>query len=268
MSVSGQFGTNDSEPGVTGHNDTFQGASGTSTSDTGVFGASQSGRGVHGNCDSGSGVFATSHGGQGITAFSDDSIGVFAQGGVWAGVFKGAIVVGKGPGPKTPSVQPNEVNGCIVINDGGSLFLNGGGDVILGNGDCAEDFSVTGEPEPGTVMVLDGDGNDKLCESSVPYDKRVVGVISGAGSYKPGLVLDRHTGQSGRVPIALLGKVYCKVDASYGEIQIGDLLSTSPTRGHAMKASDSQKAFGAVIGKALKALPDGEGLIPILIALT
>jgi hypothetical protein len=269
MAFSGRFGTNDSEPGVVGHNDTFQGVSGTSTSDTGVFGGSVSARGVHGNSDSGTGVFATTKTGQGMTTFSDDSIGIFAQGGFWAGVFSGGIVVGKGPGPKTTGAPTNAVNGCIVINDGGSLFLNGGGDVILGSGDCAEDFTVAdeAEPEPGTVMVLGEGREDTLSECYEAYDKRVVGVISGAGSYKPGLVLDRQPDQKARVPIALLGKVYCKVDAQYGEIQVGDLLCSSPTRGHAMKASDPVKAFGAIIGKALRPLANNRGLIPILVAL-
>ena len=47
----------------------------------------------------------------------------------------------------------------------------------------------------------------------------------------------------------LVGKVFCKVD---GAIDVGDLLTTSQTPGHAMKATDPQRAFGAVIGKALK----------------
>jgi len=34
-----------------------------------------------------------------------------------------------------------------------------------------------------------------------------------------------------------------------------------------MKADDQSKAFGAVIGKALRAFREGRGLIPILIAL-
>jgi hypothetical protein len=34
-----------------------------------------------------------------------------------------------------------------------------------------------------------------------------------------------------------------------------------------MKATKPSKAFGAVIGKALRPLKDGQGLIPILIAL-
>jgi hypothetical protein len=65
----------------------------------------------------------------------------------------------------------------------------------------------------------------------------------------------------------LLGKVYCKVDAGRGAIEIGDLLTTSPTPGHAMKADDPLKAFGAMLGKALGPLAEGRGLIPILIAL-
>jgi hypothetical protein len=45
------------------------------------------------------------------------------------------------------------------------------------------------------------------------------------------------------------------------------MLTTSPTPGHAMKAADASKAFGAVIRKALMPLVRGKGLIPILIAL-
>ena len=37
--------------------------------------------------------------------------------------------------------------------------------------------------------------------------------------------------------------------------------------GYAMKADDPFKAFGAVIGKALRSLEAGRGMIPILIAL-
>jgi hypothetical protein len=45
------------------------------------------------------------------------------------------------------------------------------------------------------------------------------------------------------------------------------MLTTSDTVGHAMKACDPVRAFGAVIGKALANLTDGRGLIPILISL-
>jgi|GEM_PF-2210406 len=141
------------------------------------------------------------------------------------------------------------------------------GDIRLTNADCAEDFDMSGtdKVEPGTVMVLGDEG--ALSESQKAYDKRVAGVISGAGDYKPGIVLDKRQTPGNRQPIALMGKVFCKVDAQYGAIKVGDLLTTSPTPGHAMKTDDPLKAFGAVIGKALRPLEAGQGLVPILIAL-
>jgi len=114
-------------------------------------------------------------------------------------------------------------------------------------------------------MVLGEEG--ALFPSRQAYDKRVAGVVSGAGSYKPGIVLDKQPFEGNRQPIALLGKVYCKADASYAAIVVGDLLTTSPTPGHAMKADDPSKAFGSVIGKALRPLKEGQQLIPVLIAL-
>jgi hypothetical protein len=92
-------------------------------------------------------------------------------------------------------------------------------------------------------------------------------VISGAGNYKPGLILDKQESCNNRMPIALMGKVYCKVDASYGAIEVGDLLTTSPTPGYAMRVDDPLRAFGTAIGKALRPLKECQGLIPILIAL-
>src|SRR5207248_10426650 len=135
------------------------------------------------------------------------------------------------------------------------------------NADCAEEFDIAtaATVEPGTVMVLGEEG--ALRESHKAYDKRVVGVVSGAGSYRPGIVLDRQQARTGRKPISLLGKVFCKVDAAHAAIEIGDLLTTSPLPGHAMKASDQERAFGAVIGKALQPLAYGRGLIAILVAL-
>jgi hypothetical protein len=124
------------------------------------------------------------------------------------------------------------------------------------------------EPEeikPGTVMVIDHGGSLKASEKA--YDKRVAGVISGAEGYKPGIILDQRESQADRMPMALIGKVYCKVDARYSPIEVGDLLTTSPTPGHAMKATDPLKAFGAVLGKALQGLVGGQGLLPILVSL-
>ena len=173
--------------------------------------------------------------GIGVYGTSDDGVGIYGRGGRLAGFFEGDVEVT--------------------------------GDIRLTNADCAEDFNIGSDfaVEPGTVMVLGEEG--ALFPSRQAYDKRVAGVVSGAGSYKPGIVLDKQPFKGNRQPIALLGKVYCKADASYTAIAVGDLLTTSPTHGHAMKANDPARAFGAVIGKALRSLKEGQGLIPVLIAL-
>jgi hypothetical protein len=156
-------------------------------------------------------------------------------------------------------------NPVVSIQDNGNVAFTG--DVTLTGKDCAEQFDIANADrvEPGTVMALGEDG--VLEESQFAYDKRVAGVVSGAGDYKPGIVLGQQGAQPNRKPIALVGRVYCKVDAQYGAVETGDLLTTSPTPGHAMKATDQLKAFGAVIGKALRPLTAGRRLIPILVAL-
>jgi len=149
-----------------------------------------------------------------------------------------------------------------------TIFLDGGtGDIVLQNADCAEDFDIADaeSPEPGAIMVIDDQG--KLRQSRQPYDRTVVGVLSGAGECRPGIILDRRPSDNPRAALAMVGKVYCKVDATYNPISVGDLLTTSATPGHAMKAADPQQAFGAVIGKALRPHREGPGLIPILAAL-
>jgi len=152
-------------------------------------------------------------------------------------------------------------------NSAESLRLDASsGDIMLMNADCAEEFDLaeTGVA-PGMVMVLTDDGS--LAPSEKPYDTRVVGVISGAGSFRPGLILDRRDTGTERAPIALVGKVYCQVDATEKSIRVGDLLTTAEHPGHAMRIVEADRAFGAVLGKALAPLTSGCDLIPILVAL-
>ncbi len=149
-----------------------------------------------------------------------------------------------------------------------TIHINGqAGDILLHNADCAEEFDVAeaDETEPGTVMVLDG--GDRLRPCCTAYDRKVAGIVSGAGSFRPGIVLDRKPTRAHGVAVALMGKVFCKVDATYAAIDVGDLLTSSPTPGYAMKAADPARAFGAVIGKALQPLVNATGLILVLVAL-
>lgn len=149
-----------------------------------------------------------------------------------------------------------------------SIHLNGeSGDIILQNADVAEDFDVAdpGSIAPGTVVVLDDDA--RLRAADTTYDRRVAGVVTGTGDPRPGIILGRRASGGPRLPVALVGKVSCRVDATAGAILIGDLLTTSATPGHAMKATDPARSHGAIIGKALQHHAEGAGTIPILVAL-
>ena len=222
----------------------------------GVLGVSKgNGVGVRGICEGAghSGVLGESRSGPGVSGSSTSSVGVDAKtasgpaalravhaGGGFAGVFGGHVHV--------------------------TQDLRVDGDVQLTGADLAEQFGVVGQlaAEPGSVVVLVGD--DRVRVSDESYDHRVAGIVSGAGSYRPGIVLDRQPGAN-RCALALSGKVWCKVDADCAPVEVGDMLTTSPTPGHAMRASDPARAFGAVIGKALGNLKSGRALVPVLVAL-
>jgi hypothetical protein len=149
-----------------------------------------------------------------------------------------------------------------------TIHLNAdAGDITLRNADCAEEFEILPavNAEPGTVMALADDG--RLRPSAQAHQRSVVGVVSGAGSYAPAIVLDKQRGRAHRRPIALMGKTFVKVTDEAGPIAVGDLLTTSSTEGHAMRAADPLLAFGAVIGKAIAPHAAGTGLIPMVIAL-
>ncbi len=257
----GHFGTLDTEDGafanttasdhvgVFGKNDATADAAGGGAGGAGVFGltASPNAAGVFGaNLDASRGRGVQGNGPEaGVGGYSDRGFGVLAQ--------SGNIGI-KAQAPTAGHFEGNvEVTGDITLLGQGS--------------DCAEDFdaSETMGVEPGTVMVLDSEGGLRV--SDVAYDSRVAGVVSGAGAYRPAMILGRQPGRENRLPLALMGKVFCKVDATDAPISVGDLLTTSSTPGHAMKATDRDLAFGAVLGKALLPSGSSRGLIPILVAL-
>jgi len=242
--------------GVFGHSKTGRGGVAQSEADYGLRASSTKSAGIRGSSVEGRGVEGWATKSEGVVGISTDGNGVWGQ---TEGAGTGVL------GTSKSGVGVHGVGGRLAGLFEGNVEVTG--DLSCPNADCAEEFDISGavKVEPGTVMVLGSEGS--LLESQQPYDKRVAGVISGAGWYKPAIVLDKSRMPGNRQPVALMGKVYCKVDAQFGPIEVGDLLTTSPTPGHAMKTTDAQKAFGAVIGKALRPLSNGQGLIPILIAL-
>jgi hypothetical protein len=285
--------------GVAAQSTSSAGARGTSASGRGVEGVSTSGEGVVGVTTSGgaavwgqsdgvgAGVLGVSKLGEGVRGVSQ----VAEHGGV-VGINNSGGHAGYFQGPVQVDGNLNVSNGFLTVGTAGTrvifpcqveafsvkvnehLLANNatveghlsvrGIDVPQG-ADVAEQFGVVGEltVEPGCVVVLAGDDNVRVSEE--PYDRRVAGVVSGAGGYRAALVLDRSGAD--RRPLALTGKVWCKVDADCAPVEVGDLLTTSSTPGHAMRATDPARAFGAVIGKALGRLQSGCGLVPVLVAL-
>ena len=138
---------------------------------------------------------------------------------------------------------------------------------ITGGGDGAEYFNVikSKNSEPGSLVIIDDVNEGKLKISSKAYDIRIAGVISGAGGVNPGITLEQKELLEGDELVSLWGRVYVKATTENGKIKPGDLLTSSNLEGHAMKATKKKKSRGAIIGKALSNLEEGEGLVLILI---
>ncbi len=141
---------------------------------------------------------------------------------------------------------------------------------ITGGADLSENFDISSklsEPEAGMIVCIDPQRSGELRVSDEPYDRSVAGVVSGAGGVRPGMLMGQQgTRADGRHPVALSGRVYCRVDADFGAIKPGDLITTSKTPGHGMKA-DPTRAPGAVVGKAMTSLAGGRGLVLVLVSL-
>jgi hypothetical protein len=154
----------------------------------------------------------------------------------------------------------------VQVSEGGSVItpvLQ-----ITGGSDLAEPFQTSQENIPkGSVLIIDEQNPGRLRVSEHAYDARVAGVVSGANGINPGISLSQRGILEGGQDVALSGRVYVRADASYGPIKPGDLLTTSDTTGHAMKATDQMKARGAILGKAMSPLPEGTGLVLVLVSL-
>ena len=143
---------------------------------------------------------------------------------------------------------------------------------ITGGADLSEWFDVRPErdclPAPGMLVSIDAQRPGGLSISKEAYDRKIAGIISGAGGINPGMLMgQKGTKADGASPVALNGRVYCWADASTGPIEPGDLLTSSDTHGHAMRASDCTKARGAILGKAMSRLKTGRGLVLVLVTL-
>jgi hypothetical protein len=134
-------------------------------------------------------------------------------------------------------------------------------------GFVADEFCNRGSQplERGDVVVLaapTAGGPNRLIPipeveiAATPTDRRLCGIVSDGA----------EPGENGHM-VTLGCWAHCKVDADLGAIETGDLLTSSPTPGHAQKVESPAQALGAVLGKALAPLTSGQGVIPVLVSL-
>jgi len=262
----------------------------------GVLAYGKNGHGVHGITDDAdkAGVFGVSVSGVGVSGRSDKNDGVIGftaasgKSGVWGRSVSGAGVSGSsttndGVVGWTDSAQKSGVYGrsekgigvTAASSGGTALYVDGTSTFKRyasfegGHGDVAENYHASEPLEAGDVVVIAPEGGLALARARVANDTTVVGVVSG----DPSLRLAGGVPDAEGIPLAIAGRVPCKVDASYGAIAPGDLLTASPTPGYAMKAVPILVSGveiyrpGTLIGKALEPCDEGFGLIEVLVTL-
>ena len=111
--------------------------------------------------------------------------------------------------------------------------------------------------EPGDVLVVGAEGGGRMALGRSAADPAVAGIVAVDPAADSGDI------GANRAAIAVSGVVTCKVDAGFGEIRPGDLLTTSPTPGHAMRSHEAIP--GTIIGKALESHDLGTGTIRVMV---
>jgi hypothetical protein len=229
------------------------------------------------------GVFeatATTGSTTGLAVYDSSSSGI-------AGLFDASSTTGNTTGIVVDNYSPAGTAGVFNSVAGGNVLVgqNNGANVFrvdatgkgyfdggtqTGGADFAESVAVRGDHaqyEPGDLLAIDPTGNRRLERSQDAYSTRVAGIYS----TKPGILASTHAMDSarlaGEVPLAVMGIVPCKVTAENGAIGVGDLLVASSHTGYAMKGTDRGRMLGAVVGKAMESLADGNGVIQVLVTL-
>ena len=162
------------------------------------------------------------------------------------------------------SVSTGTITGGNIINGNGNGIGNIGSSTVYFNtvfakatsaqyADVAELYVADAQYAPGTVLEFGGANEVTIAEDSTI---RIAGVVSTNPAYL------MNAGQAGEyiVPVALLGRVPCRVK---GNIRKGDML-ISGGDGYARPAQ-YHPLVGSVIGKALENHTGGDGVITVVV---
>jgi hypothetical protein len=182
-----------------------------------------------------------------------------------------AIKLHVNPGSSSPILLgttwdgTNNATNVVRIDKSGKGFFNGG--TQNSGADLAEAFAVVGDIahyEPGDVLTIASGHSRTVERSSEPYSTAVLGVYA----IKPGVLLTERgvdADLSDLAPMGVVGVLHTKVSNEGGAIRAGDLLVTSSTPGHAMKADQKKLGFGMVLGKALEDFSGERGTIQVFV---
>ena len=157
----------------------------------------------------------------------------------------------------TPSTFRVEASTGDVHSDGVVHARN----LSTGSADVAEWVCTSMVVAPGDVLEHDPDRPGCHRLSTDPCSA----LVSGVASARPGVILGGETRASMKTLLALTGIVPIKVTNEGGPIQVGDLLVTASTPGHAMRWPGSDPCSCALVGKALEPMTSKSGMILILL---
>ena len=122
--------------------------------------------------------------------------------------------------------------------------------------DLAENYLADDDYESGTVLAFGGKREVRMSDSDM--DTRIAGVVS----TKPAHLMNGGLEGSHVTPVALMGRVPCKVT---GTIRKGDLM-VSNGDGRARPVSvEEDPLMGSVIGKALENFDGDDGVIEVVV---
>src|SRR3989339_616261 len=194
------------------------------------------------------------------TASSNGYAGYFTGG---LGLYANRANIGRTPYNDPGDVNddsPNElvIEGSLCVDDGtptcltaasaGTIYAEA---LAITEIDLAENYSSSENLEPGDVVSIDPNNNEKVIKSKIANDNTVMGIVS----TKPGMTLGRSS-LPDLYPVALAGRVPVKISNENGPIIRGDKLTSSSTPGVAMKADHAP-----YIGLALEPFNEPSGTI-------
>jgi len=199
----------------------------------------------------------------GYSTTTGDITAVTAGSGLTGGATSGGATLNVGAGSyivvasDTVAVDATSANSAskVVARDGSGNFSAGTITATATSAryaDLAENYEADAEYEAGTVVMFGGEKEITATDSE--NNSAVVGVIS----TDPAHLMNADC-EGIALPVALAGRVPCKVS---GPVAKGDLMVSA---GEGRAKADNAAQAGCIIGKAISANEDGEGVCEVLV---